>query len=262
MSNKNDLLAVNARAIGSMMLPGFCKRCWWREHARKQEWPYQRPMPGVFQHIHRVAGDTMQLGGPFSAGICAHLGKPGWEASAKHANPKTTHWTNYCMGVATERGKLVVRGTPDVLMINGKEALLIDFKTSDKNPASDGWFKAYQGQVSVYREIGLALGLYEACTIGLVYLNPQTVARAREVGKVVRAGGGLFESTGCAFQALAPVTVEVAPVELGMYYEQAMELLTSSEAPADGNAVCMKCYNYLTLYREMGLEYRAAVGPA
>jgi hypothetical protein len=178
-------LPIPARTLGSMLLAGFCPRCFWiRLHCEKL--PFQIPFPGIFSSID---GYTKEL-------IHSHFDRnnalPAWfpkigEVSG-YLPSRDLHWSKF--RYEDPATNILLRGTPDdVFRLSDGSFHIVDYKTGKATEAQDELFPLYEVQLNVYAFIGEKLNKFRANSLSLLYFEPATDFDTGLVPELVSAEG-------------------------------------------------------------------------
>jgi hypothetical protein len=165
-------LRISARTLGLLNLPEFCPGCFWLRLQVGDRFPFQIPMPGVFNTIDGFSKRVVH------AIIDAGCTWPGWLPSFGHIITYTqglhASWF-YCKDRGT---RIMLTGTPDdVFLIAGGSYHITDYKTAVFTDRQNELLPLYDAQVNGYAYIAARLlerdPLHPISGISLVFFEPQ-----------------------------------------------------------------------------------------
>jgi len=164
-------LTIPSRTLGSMLLAGFCPRCFWIQLHFQNKLPFQMPFPGIFSSID---GYTKGL-------IHSHFDKngvvPSWFPPigdvSGYVPSHSLHWSKF--KYEDPATNILLRGTPDdVFQLRDGSFHIVDYKTAKATEAQDQLFPLYEVQLNVYALIGEKTNQFRATSLSLLYFEPLT----------------------------------------------------------------------------------------
>lgn len=223
----SEPIAISAKNLGGMAMPGFCPRCFWIQmHAKGL--PYQI-FPGIFSSIDAYGKRLVH--GWFDR----HHSAPPWLAGLggikAYRNPP--HHSKF--SILDRDTNVILRGTPDGILVRQDESnLVVDYKTAKFTAHQDGLFPMYEVQLNAYAMIGEQRGIAPVSGLALVYTEPVTDDAAAKKDANQTSSGFLME-----FSAHI-LPVDLVPDKIPPLLAKVREIY-ELEHPPQGREGCKDC---------------------
>jgi hypothetical protein len=223
----SEPVTISAKTLGAVAMPDFCPRCFWIEmHA--EGFPYQI-FPGIFNSIDSYGKRLVQ--GWFDR----HQSAPPWLAGLGdvkgYRNPP--HYSKF--RIEDQKTNIVLRGTPDGILVRRDESyLIVDYKTAKFTAHQDKLFPMYAAQLNVYAYIGEPFGFSPVSGLALVYTEPVTDMQAAAKDLNMTQAGFLMEFSGHI------VPVELEPKKIPALLAKVREIYDLKRPPKSREG-CKDC---------------------
>ncbi len=168
-----EQLRISARTLGGLTLPNFCPACFWIRLRCKEKFPFQIPMPGIFNSIDSYGKNVIH------SLFDRDNSLPNWFPDlglVKSYIQKLHHsWFNY----EDPDTRILLTGTPDdIFQLTDGSYHIVDYKTAKVTTTQDELFALYAIQLNAYAFIAERLSKYKPLVpiskLSLIYLEPQT----------------------------------------------------------------------------------------
>ena len=227
-----DEIVIPVRTLGALNLPGYCPRCYWITLRCNGKFPFQIPMPGIFNSIDGYSKAVIHS--YFDANNVLPPWFPDVGPVSGYTPSRLLHWSLFRISDAAS--KIVLRGTPDdVFRLSDGSYHIVDYKTAKATETQDGLYPLYEVQLNVYAWIAQEQGLAPVVGLSLIYMEPETVVDG-EMLKTVTGEDRYFLS----FRAtMKNVNLNPGGMVPGLL-KRAREIYYMETAPA-GNESCENC---------------------
>jgi PD-(D/E)XK nuclease superfamily len=229
---------ISAKTLGQLALPGYCPRCFWLS-MNADRLPFQI-FPGIFSAIDSYGKNVVH--GWFDR----HGKPPAWLAPLGEIRTykDPPHYSKF--GVLDQKNEIILRGTPDgILIMQDGSYTIIDYKTAKFTAYQDDLFPMYEAQLNAYAYIGERLDVKPVSKLALVYTEPVTGnAAAADDSNVTPEGFRM------GFRARI-LEVEIQPDLVTRLLKTAADLLHLT-SPPPGVDACKDCAAIASLLRLAG----------
>lgn len=164
-------IRISARTLGLLNMPDACPRCFWIRLHCEEKFPFQIPMPGIFNSIDAYGKkivhscfDNQNTLPPWFPNIGDVQG---------FLSGSELHWSKFNLQHSETNIRLT--GTPDdVFQMGDGSCHIIDYKTGRLTGTQDALSPLYEVQLNVYACIADSKGFSPISALSLIYMDPQT----------------------------------------------------------------------------------------
>ncbi len=168
MTSENNQIRISAKNLGSLAMPGCCKRCFYIKLKLNQKLPWQI-FPGIFSSI-----DSYSKNITWSYFDKYKKLPPWFSPYGDFIEPvQVPHHTRFF--IIDEKTNIKLTGTPDdIFRQRDNSYSIIDYKTARFSKYQDKLFPIYKVQLNAYAYIGNKVGFNPVSSLLLIYYEPQT----------------------------------------------------------------------------------------
>lgn len=171
-------ITISARTLGMLSLPDFCPQCFWMILRCENKFPFQIPMPGIFNSIDAYGKKLIHAFFDQKKVLPAWFPDIGKVSS--YVPGRNLHWSRFKLEDAKTR--ITLRGTPDdVFRLSDNSYHVVDYKTAKATKKQDQLFPLYVVQLNAYAYISAIQGLAPISGLSLIYTEPQTDIGSHEI---------------------------------------------------------------------------------
>jgi len=160
-------VTISVKNLASFALPDACPRCQWINAQMLFKLPFQH-FPGIFSSIDSYSKKITQL-----HHTADHKSPPWFEKFGIAGVPQDVpHYSKFSM-LDKDTG-IVVRGSPDEMLLGPDGLFIPDYKTSRLTNEGDKLMPLYVAQLNTYADIALSQNMGPIAGLGLIYYEPVT----------------------------------------------------------------------------------------
>lgn len=164
-------LRIPVRTLGSLLLKGFCPRCFWIQLHCENKLPFQIQLPGIFSSIDAYGKNVVHSF--FEQNKRLPPWFPGIGEVTGYVPSKQLHWSKFM--VEHQETGVILRGTPDdIFRLSDSSYHIVDYKTARVTETQDELLPLYEVQLNAYAHICDVMGELAVSALSLIYLEPQT----------------------------------------------------------------------------------------
>ncbi|TET21558.1 MAG: hypothetical protein E3J71_09360 [Candidatus Stahlbacteria bacterium] len=235
----NDIV-IPSRALGEVMLPDFCPRCYWLKLHCDRKLPFESPFPGIFNSIDAYGKKVVHYY------FENHQSLPPWFPDIGQVKAYVAKLHHSSFRYRDQAYSIVVSGTPDdMFQMEDGSYHIVDYKTAKATSKQDQLFPMYDAQLNIYAYIANRIGFSPVSAITLIYTEPITDIKQPNVEEYMGQ-----EEFWMNFKA-TPFSVQLRPDELVPEILKKVRTIVNMIEPPEGHPDCKDCERFERVFKLM-----------